>query len=157
MYDEQDAMEVKDPVPPASDGHEDEDNEEEEEEEEEEGGGASPSSPAASGTTSLSRTSEAGNNGSLPSLSSSPTSTANGGADGAGVGAEAGAATGTMCPMMHQRLERFITDMDGYRCDVCEDEIPIGTVRVFRQKFTLEDAVGSHECSLEANMKQTCV
>ena len=26
----------------------------------------------------------------------------------------------------------------------------IGTVRVFRQKFTLEDAIGSHACSLEA-------
>jgi hypothetical protein len=24
------------------------------------------------------------------------------------------------------------------------------TVRVFRQKFTLEDAIGSHACSLEA-------
>jgi hypothetical protein len=27
-------------------------------------------------------------------------------------------------------------------------------VRAFRQKFTLEDAIGSHACSLEAN---TCV
>jgi ABC-type multidrug transport system fused ATPase/permease subunit len=27
-----------------------------------------------------------------------------------------------------------------------------GTVRVFRQKFTLEGAIGSHACSLEANM-----
>jgi hypothetical protein len=27
------------------------------------------------------------------------------------------------------------------------------TVRVFRQKFTLEDAIGSHACSLEANMR----
>jgi dipeptidase len=25
-----------------------------------------------------------------------------------------------------------------------------GTVRVFRQEFTLEDAIGSHACSLEA-------
>jgi hypothetical protein len=25
-----------------------------------------------------------------------------------------------------------------------------GTVRVFRQTFTLEDAIGSHVCSLEA-------
>jgi hypothetical protein len=25
-----------------------------------------------------------------------------------------------------------------------------GMVRVFRQKFTLEDAIGSHACSLEA-------
>jgi hypothetical protein len=25
-----------------------------------------------------------------------------------------------------------------------------GTVRVFRQEFTLEDAIGSHTCSLEA-------
>jgi hypothetical protein len=30
----------------------------------------------------------------------------------------------------------------------------VGTVRVFRQKFTLEDAIGSHACSLEA---LTCV
>jgi hypothetical protein len=29
----------------------------------------------------------------------------------------------------------------------------IRTVRVFRQKFTLEDAIGSHACSLEANMR----
>jgi hypothetical protein len=27
-----------------------------------------------------------------------------------------------------------------------------GTVRVFRQKSTLEDAIGSHACSLKANM-----
>jgi hypothetical protein len=26
-----------------------------------------------------------------------------------------------------------------------------GTVRVFRQTFTLEDAIGSHACSLEAS------
>jgi hypothetical protein len=30
-----------------------------------------------------------------------------------------------------------------------------GTVRVFRQKFTLEDAIGSHACSLEENMRVT--
>jgi hypothetical protein len=29
------------------------------------------------------------------------------------------------------------------------------TVRVFRQKFTLEDAIGSHACSLEANIRVT--
>jgi hypothetical protein len=29
------------------------------------------------------------------------------------------------------------------------------TVRVFRQKFTLEDAIGSHACSLEANTRVT--
>jgi hypothetical protein len=28
-------------------------------------------------------------------------------------------------------------------------------VRVFRQKFTLEDAIGSHACSLQANMRVT--
>jgi hypothetical protein len=28
-------------------------------------------------------------------------------------------------------------------------------VRVFRQKFTLEDAIGSHACSLEASMRVT--
>jgi hypothetical protein len=31
----------------------------------------------------------------------------------------------------------------------------LGTVRVFRQKFTLEDAIGSHACSLDANMLVT--
>jgi WD40 repeat protein len=31
----------------------------------------------------------------------------------------------------------------------------LGTVRVFRQKLTLEDAIGSHACSLEANMRVT--
>jgi hypothetical protein len=30
-----------------------------------------------------------------------------------------------------------------------------GTVRVFRQKFTLEDAIGSHACSLETNTRVT--
>jgi hypothetical protein len=30
-----------------------------------------------------------------------------------------------------------------------------GTVRVCRQKFTLEDAIGSHACSLQANMRVT--
>jgi hypothetical protein len=30
-----------------------------------------------------------------------------------------------------------------------------GTVRVFRQGFTLEDSIGSHACSLEANMRVT--
>jgi hypothetical protein len=29
------------------------------------------------------------------------------------------------------------------------------TVRVFRQKLTLEDAIGSHACSLEASMRVT--
>jgi hypothetical protein len=30
-----------------------------------------------------------------------------------------------------------------------------GMVRGFRQKFTLEDDIGSHACSLEANMRVT--
>jgi hypothetical protein len=30
-----------------------------------------------------------------------------------------------------------------------------GTVRVFRQKFTLDDATGSHACSLEAKVRVT--
>jgi tRNAThr (cytosine32-N3)-methyltransferase len=29
----------------------------------------------------------------------------------------------------------------------------VGMVRVFRQKFTLEDVIGSHACSIEANMR----
>jgi hypothetical protein len=31
----------------------------------------------------------------------------------------------------------------------------VGTVHVFRQKLKLEDAIGSHTCSLEANMRVT--
>jgi hypothetical protein len=34
-------------------------------------------------------------------------------------------------------------------------DVARGTVRVFRQKFTLEDAIGCHACSLEANMRLT--
>jgi hypothetical protein len=30
-----------------------------------------------------------------------------------------------------------------------------GTVRVFREKFTLDDAIGSHACSLESNIRVT--
>jgi hypothetical protein len=30
-----------------------------------------------------------------------------------------------------------------------------GTVRIFEQDFALEDAIGSHACSLEANMRVT--
>jgi hypothetical protein len=33
--------------------------------------------------------------------------------------------------------------------------VEYGTVRVFRQKFTLEDAIGSHACSLEASRRVT--
>jgi hypothetical protein len=45
-----------------------------------------------------------------------------------------------------------VTDI---RCIMCVDSVGdarflMGTVRVFRQKFTLEDAIGSHACSLEA-------
>jgi hypothetical protein len=31
----------------------------------------------------------------------------------------------------------------------------VGTVRVFRQEFALEDGIGSHACSLEASMRVT--
>jgi hypothetical protein len=37
----------------------------------------------------------------------------------------------------------------------CRGLNALGTVRVFRQEFTLEDAIGSHACSLEANMRVT--
>jgi proprotein convertase subtilisin/kexin type 5 len=44
-------------------------------------------------------------------------------------------------------------------CDTCNgggtSDCTSCTVRVFRQKFTLEDAIGSHACSLEANMHVT--
>jgi hypothetical protein len=33
--------------------------------------------------------------------------------------------------------------------------VDTGTVRVFRQKCTLEDAIGSHACSLEASRRET--
>jgi hypothetical protein len=35
------------------------------------------------------------------------------------------------------------------------DELDEGTVRAFRQKCTLEDVIGSHACSLEANIRVT--
>jgi tetratricopeptide (TPR) repeat protein len=38
---------------------------------------------------------------------------------------------------------------------VCTSVLNLGTVRVFRQEFTLEDAIGSHACSLEANIRVT--
>jgi hypothetical protein len=31
----------------------------------------------------------------------------------------------------------------------------VGTLRVFRHNFALEDAIGSHACSLQANMRVT--
>jgi hypothetical protein len=34
-------------------------------------------------------------------------------------------------------------------------ELLFGTVRVFRQRFTLEDAIGSHACSLQASRRVT--
>jgi hypothetical protein len=37
------------------------------------------------------------------------------------------------------------------------DVYSFGTVRVFRQKFTLEDAIGAHACSLEASRRVTNV
>jgi hypothetical protein len=42
---------------------------------------------------------------------------------------------------------------DGSKYDLWgdeEEEDDKGSVRVFRQKFTLKDAIGSHACSLEA-------
>jgi hypothetical protein len=36
-----------------------------------------------------------------------------------------------------------------------EGDSTTGTVRVFRQKFTLEDAIGTYACSLEANLHVT--
>jgi hypothetical protein len=42
---------------------------------------------------------------------------------------------------------QVLNGMNSYGCD--------GMVRVFRQKSTLEDAIGSHACSLEANMRVT--
>jgi hypothetical protein len=53
------------------------------------------------------------------------------------------------------------TMITSYRGDVCSAQegktlyTNSGTVRVFRQQFTLEDAIGSHACSLEANTRVT--
>jgi hypothetical protein len=38
-------------------------------------------------------------------------------------------------------------------CDGTFDCTAEGTVRVFRQEFALEDAIGSHACSLEASLR----
>jgi hypothetical protein len=42
-----------------------------------------------------------------------------------------------------------------YEGKYTEVSLADGTVRVFRQTFTLEDAIGSHACSLEANIRVT--
>ena len=34
-------------------------------------------------------------------------------------------------------------------------QLQVGTVRVFRRDFALEDAIGSHACLLEANVHVT--
>jgi hypothetical protein len=39
--------------------------------------------------------------------------------------------------------------------DFRDDSYGECTVRVFRQKFPLEDAIGSHACSLDADMRVT--
>jgi subtilase family serine protease len=49
---------------------------------------------------------------------------------------------GFLNPFLYQNAAAFT--------DVTVGTNAIGTVRVFRQKFTLEDAIGSHACSLEA-------
>jgi hypothetical protein len=36
-----------------------------------------------------------------------------------------------------------------------DSNLSMCTVRVFRQNFALEDAIGSHACSIEANMRVT--
>jgi hypothetical protein len=41
------------------------------------------------------------------------------------------------------------------RADWLHEMLTAGTMRVFRQKVALEDAIGSHACSLEANMRVT--
>jgi hypothetical protein len=43
----------------------------------------------------------------------------------------------------------------GRSSGIVSDGVLAGPVRVFRQKFTLEDTIGSHACSLEANMRVT--
>jgi hypothetical protein len=54
-----------------------------------------------------------------------------------------------------------LTDETSHSIDPANASAPqyelvrVGTVRVFRQKFTLEDAIGSHACSLQANMRVT--
>jgi serine/threonine protein kinase len=50
---------------------------------------------------------------------------------------------------------RHVIHRDLAARNVLVGEKPEGTVRVFRQKFTLEDAIGSHACSLEANTRVT--
>jgi hypothetical protein len=46
---------------------------------------------------------------------------------------------------VHRTVHQANTSTDGRAFE--------GTVRGFRQKFTLDDAIGSHACSLEANMR----
>jgi hypothetical protein len=45
-------------------------------------------------------------------------------------------------------MDSAVLGLAALDCDCC-------TVRVFRLKFPLEDAIGSHACSLQANMRVT--
>jgi hypothetical protein len=53
---------------------------------------------------------------------------------------------------MQQLIETHLWDAES---NIYVNKMPDGTVRVFRQKFTLEDAIGSHAFSLEANTRVT--
>jgi hypothetical protein len=48
-----------------------------------------------------------------------------------------------------------LLDAESESGDRCRQVAVVCTVRVFRQEFTLEDAIGYHACSLEANMRVT--
>jgi hypothetical protein len=51
------------------------------------------------------------------------------------------------------KIHDFAIVEECMKYDECDTYNPFfleGTVRVFRQKFTLEDAIGPHTCSLEA-------
>jgi hypothetical protein len=59
-----------------------------------------------------------------------------------------------VCPKAHYSEQGgFVTKGPMY--DPESNSSNVCTVRVFRQKFTLEDAIGSHACSLEANTRVT--
>jgi alpha-mannosidase II len=50
----------------------------------------------------------------------------------------------------YKMLMDYVNTQPGFKA-----QMRFGTVRVFRQKFTLEVAIGSHACSLEVNMRVT--
>jgi hypothetical protein len=80
--------------------------------------------------------------------------TRNGNGPAAAAAAAAAKSKSTQLSKSLPKKKRTKESADGREAAV-DPFAPSRTVRVFRQKFTLEDAIGSHACSLEANIRVT--